>query len=492
MPELTGGPLALSGDEASDPPGAAGVASGSKLRVFHAGEIAFSEILRRIERSERSIEMRAFLWRDDEVGNRLGDALLRAAERGVKIRIHKDRIAAVYEYTGGNKQSFFHKRVSPTQGFQAWFLGTVYRARGSFRQRPNPLAEAILTHPNIEVNYKRKRFDHSKLFIFDERYITLGSMGIGDNHHNEWVDVMVELDGAEHVRRLRARLAGEVDFDPGQDIDFLVHSREIHRPRSCPMLSERLALIESARSSLTVEMAYMGDRRFTAALLRALERGVQIKLVTAAMADVLGNLNRSTCDTLLRHTGAPSNLSIVLLPRMVHSKIVIVDRRVCDIGSANFTPLSHGVYDEINMYAASEAFARDLEAAVDVHCLEGQVVEGRIGYRKLHSSIERAIVAYQSRKGGRLPRVLRRKLAMGRRRALLPARAVDAEQTPLLTQPPDGTGPVVAQAAEPRPEPARKGGDERRGDEAVMVRRRRLRLLLKRRRRDTNIADTRP
>lgn len=379
--------------------------SSGALRVFNQGKVAFQEILQRIEGAQKSIEMRAFLWRDDEVGNRLGRAILDAADRGVKVTIEKDRIAAVYEYSAGNRQSFFHKRITPAQGFQAWFLSTInHRAKGSFRQRPNPLSEAILGHPNISVNHKRKRFDHSKLFIFDERYITLGSMGIGDNHHNEWIDVMVELDGAEHVQRLRQRLDNEVEFDPARDIDFLVHNRRAERPRHCPMLSQRLALIDAAQRSLTIEMAYLGDRRFTMALLRAIARGVQVTLVTAAQADVLGNLNRATCDTLLRRTGSPSNLAIVLLPRMVHSKIVIVDERICDIGSANFTPLSHGVYNEINLYAVDEAFAADLRHVIDIHCREGEVAQHRLWYRRFYSQVERAIVAYQARKGGRLRR----------------------------------------------------------------------------------------
>ena len=373
-------------------------------RVFQAGHVAFAEILRRAGEAERSIEMRAFLWRDDAAGNQLGEALLAAAERGVAVRIHKDRVAAVYEYTGGNKQSFFHKRVSPMQRFQAWFLGAVYRAPGSFRQRPSELAEALLRHPNVAVHHQRRRFDHSKLFVFDERIITLGSMGIGDNHHREWVDVMVEIEGRAHVERLRARLDGEAAFEPGRAVDFLVHSRASTPRRSCPMLIERLGLLDAAEESLTVEMAYLGDRRFTSALVRAIERGVRVTLVTAAMADVLGHLNRATCDTLQARTGAPRNLTIVLLPRMVHSKIVVVDGRVCDVGSANFTPLSHGVYDEINLYAVSHRLAQAVEAAVVEHCAEGEVVEGRLGYRRLHSQLERVIVAYQARKGGRLPR----------------------------------------------------------------------------------------
>jgi cardiolipin synthase A/B len=374
---------------------------GGSLRVLGSGDTAFQAILERVRSAEKSVEIRAFLWRDDDAGNLLGEAVLAAADRGADVVIHKDRIAAVYEYTGGNKQSFFHKRVDPIRGIQAWFLGAVYRAPGSFKQRPNPLAERILAHPKITVEHMRKRFDHSKIYIVDDRYLALGSMGIGDNHRNEWLDVMIEAEGPEHVARLRERMAGHDEFDPSRGLDFLVHSREAHRKKSCPMISHRLALIDAARESLTIEMAYLGDRRFTAALGRAVQRGVHVKLVTADQADVLGATNRATCDALMRITGAPQNLTIVLLPRMVHSKVVVIDHRWADVGSANFTALSHGVYDEINLYADCAPFALALEAEITSHCDDGgRIADQRLTWRRMYSGFEAAIVAYQSRRGG--------------------------------------------------------------------------------------------
>lgn len=374
---------------------------GTGLRVLGSGDTAFQAILERVRGAQKSVEIRAFLWRDDEAGNAMAEAVLAAADRGARVTIHKDRIAAVYEYTGGNKQSFFHKRVDPIRGLQAWVLGAVYRAPGSFKQKPNPLAERILAHGNITVEHQRKRFDHSKLYMIDDRILALGSMGIGDNHRHDWIDLMVEAEGAEHIARLRERMAGHDEFDPSRGLDFLVHSREAHRKRSCPMISHRLALIDLATESLTIEMAYLGDRRFTAALARAVQRGVHVKLVTADQADVLGATNRATCDMLRRLTGAPENLTIVLLPRMVHSKVVVIDHRWADVGSANFTALSHGVYDEINLYADSPAFARALEAEIEVHCQDGgRVVDQKLTWRRAYSGIERAIVAYQARRGG--------------------------------------------------------------------------------------------
>src|SRR5438067_882184 len=83
---------------------------GGALRVLGSGDAAFQQILDRVRGAEKSVEIRAFLWRDDDAGNTMAEAVLAAADRGAHVVIHKDRIAAVYEYTGGNKQSFFHKR----------------------------------------------------------------------------------------------------------------------------------------------------------------------------------------------------------------------------------------------------------------------------------------------------------------------------------------------------------------------------------------------
>jgi cardiolipin synthase len=225
-------------------------------------------------------------------------------------------------------------------------------------------------------------------------------MGIGDNHRHDWIDVMVEVEGEQHVARLRERMAGLDEFDPSRGLDFLVHSRSAHRKKSCPMISHRLALIDAAERSITVAMAYFTDRRFTAALARAVQRGVEVKVIIADQADVLANINRATCDALMRLTGAPENLTIVLVPRMVHSKVVVIDHRFSDVGSANFTSLSHGVYDEINLYADSESFARALESEIERHCLDAPIAEQRLRYRKMYSGFERAIIAYQSRRGG--------------------------------------------------------------------------------------------
>lgn len=377
-----------------DPP--AVVRPAPRWRVFESGTEAFDEILRRIDTAERSILVRAFVWRDDGSGNAMAAALLRAAQRGVDITIRKDRIGANYEFISGGRQSFFSKKVTFQQHVRNVFMSIVYAGFGSHRQRPNALLEALLAHPRIRVEHDTLT-DHSKLFVFDDRWVVLGSMGIGDNHRHEWIDVMLEVDDPELVARLRQRCSGAAAFDPSRAMDFLVHSRDAHAPGTCPMLGERLALIERARRRLTVVMAYLGDRRYTDALVRAVERGVEVTVLAPARADVLGDTNLATCDVLLRRCRNAPNLRVVLHPSMVHAKLVIVDGRWCDVGSANFTRLSHGVYDEVNLYVDDPRLAERLEALTERLVAQGFVAGPRLRYRKHYRHVERFFIAVMSR-----------------------------------------------------------------------------------------------
>ena len=72
------------------------------------GKNAFPEIIRCIENAQISIEINMFIWRDDEIGNRMANAVLSAADRGVKVCISVDRYGVVLEKSEESKKSFFH------------------------------------------------------------------------------------------------------------------------------------------------------------------------------------------------------------------------------------------------------------------------------------------------------------------------------------------------------------------------------------------------
>jgi len=365
------------------------------ISLLAGGEIAFERILRRIDEARATIYLRCFSWRDDDTGGTVAQALLRAAERGVRITILKDRVGMHYEYLEGAKQSFFHKRIGLGTRLQTWFLMAAYRRWGSLRQNPSPHADALLQHPNITVSCDDKRFDHSKLWVFDDQLVILGGMGIGDDSRWANVDFMVELAGREAAARLADRYEGRAPFDAQRPFDYLLHSFSA-ADGDDSLREQRLRLIASARERLTIEMAYLGDRACAEALVQAIERGVLVTLLTSERANVLGDLNLRTCHELLRRTNSPENLRIFLHPRMVHGKAIVVDGLHVDIGSANFTPLSHGAYEEVNLYCRDAAFARAVEEAIEREILDSQPARHPVPHNPLNAWLERVISHHQA------------------------------------------------------------------------------------------------
>jgi cardiolipin synthase len=345
----------------------------------------------------------------------LGRALLRAAERGVRVTIHKDRVGMAYEHLEGSKQSFFHKAVGLEARVQAWFLMTVYGRWGSLRQKPSPTADALLRHENVTVFRDEKRFDHAKLYVFDDETVILGGMGIGDDFRLANVDFMVEISGGGAADRLAERYQHGVPFDPRRPFDFLLHSFKASpqnrangngRARHGSALADdRLALIASARRRLTIEMAYFGDKACTAAIVGAVNRGVSVTILTAARANILGDLNLATCAEILRRTGSPGNLRIVLHPRMVHGKAIVGDGEWVDIGSTNFTTLSHRAYEEVDLFCRDAELARQVERAIEDEIAVGEPARLPVRYRRAYVPFERFANVVHSRKGRRQRRL---------------------------------------------------------------------------------------
>jgi cardiolipin synthase len=335
------------------------------VELLAGGAVAFARILQRIAQARRTIAIRSFEWRDDDTGQSVARALLAAAERGVEVTILKDRLGGFYEHLAGAKQSFFHKEIDFNARWQLWGLMLFYGRWGSLRQRPSALAEALCAHPRVQL-VNDKRYDHAKVFVFDDEVIILGGMGIGDDFRDVNVDFMVELAGGDAVARLEDRQAGRVAFDPRRPCDFLLDTWEGgRRQANASLAAQRLALIDGTRTRLTIAMAYLGDRAATDALCRAVDRGVTVTLLTAARADVGGDLNLYTCAQILRRTGGSPNLRLILHPTMVHGKAIVGDGAWVDLGSTNFTRLSHDGYQELNLFSRDAALARDVEDAIE-------------------------------------------------------------------------------------------------------------------------------
>jgi len=367
------------------------------FELLAGGKAAFARILARIAEARQTILVRAFEWRDDDTGRSIAGALLAAAERGVKVTIWKDRIGGYYEHLEATKQSFFHKKINLHARLQLWCLMTFYNRWGSLAQSPNELASALLAHPNVSF-VSEKRFDHAKLYVFDDQTVILGGMGIGDDFRDVNVDFMVEIAGGDAALRLTARYEGRAMFDPRRSFDYLLHSFRGHARNGESLSAQRLELIAGVRDRLTIGMAYLGDPEPTDALVAAVKRGVQVTLLTAARANVGADINLLTCAQILQRTGSPANLRVIFHPRMVHAKVLVGDGEWVDLGSTNFTRLSHGGYEEVDVFCRDRMFARRVEQAIAEEARAGTPATLPLDYRLWRLAFELGVSAFQGRK----------------------------------------------------------------------------------------------
>jgi cardiolipin synthase len=367
------------------------------VSIIEGGDAFFSRLVAGIERATRTIVFRCFDWRDDQTGELVARALLAAADRGVRVTIHKDLVGATYEYFEGSQQSFLHKDVELRTRLESVLLMLAYGALRWPRPRANPLAGALLSHSNITVERHRRRHDHSKVYVIDDETLFIGGVGIGDDERFANLDFMLEIEGKPYVARYHARNGGTADFDRERPLDFLVHSPATDGRHRCHVLDERLRLFASARSRITIEMAYFSDPRITNALIEAVSRGVAVTLVTGTRSNVIPDLKLATCRELVRRTGGPSHLRVVLHRRPVHSKAIVIDGRIADVGSTNFTRLSHGAYDEVDVYVQNAELAGAIEAVILRHASEGQIIDENVRYNRVRAALERAIEGHQAR-----------------------------------------------------------------------------------------------
>jgi putative cardiolipin synthase len=138
----------------------------SGFRIFNAGVDGFLMRLEMINAAERALDLQYYIFRGDESGRLLSAALLRAADRGVRVRVLVDDGDTV---TGDEQLLALsgHGKVE-IRVFNPW----AYRGHATLRR-------------GLEFIQRRSRLDyrmHNKLFIADGAVALVGGRNIGDQY----------------------------------------------------------------------------------------------------------------------------------------------------------------------------------------------------------------------------------------------------------------------------------------------------------------------
>ncbi len=324
--------------------GAAGIVEGmSEIHLLaEPGEqdgaaLTFDAVLAAIESARVSIEIFMFVWRNDEIGNAVGQALLEAAERGVDVRIFKDRGAIMFERLEMNGKSFLRHPVPLGTRIGYWVSGLTFPDTRCSDEFGDDLSEALISHPAVSVQWVDHT--HTKYYIFDDTRMLLGSINIEDRHRG-YRDTMIALNGAEFVERFRARASGDAGLEAGRPFDFVQNRHGVFEIKA-----EMLRLLDAVKSRVYVEMAYIGDEDITDKLVELSARGVEITLLFSREANIGDDINYKT----LRELYVRAKVAVYLSDQMVHAKLMILDDEVVILGSANLSVFSLQQADELSV-----------------------------------------------------------------------------------------------------------------------------------------------
>jgi cardiolipin synthase len=213
----------------------------------------------------------------------------------------------------------------------------------------NLRAIAQLSAAGIDVRaiHRPTGLVHAKLLLIDGRAayvmsLNLTAAGLAENREFAIVDKeAVDVSWAETL--FAADTIGAAPAMPGSPTRLL----------ASPIDSRRriVAAIDSARSSVEVEMEELSDDAVAEQLLGARARGVAIEVVAPGQ-----DRSAATTATLLRLAAGGISVDVVDVPT-IHAKAMSIDGRRAYVGSVNFTRASFDDNREYGILLDEEAAA---------------------------------------------------------------------------------------------------------------------------------------
>lgn len=163
-------------------------------RLYFKGDDFFKDVLNAIRHSKRQVDFEVYIFEKGNLGDRVSDALVQAARRGVQVRLLVDGIGSpncLSDYgpkleKGGVKFKVY--RLLPSVFYLLpRVLGSFFRGRDIRRLR------GFWTRMN--------RRNHRKLVLVDRKKIWLGGFNVSDEHlesiagKGAWRDTGLGLSG---------------------------------------------------------------------------------------------------------------------------------------------------------------------------------------------------------------------------------------------------------------------------------------------------------
>lgn len=331
----------------------------NRAHLLVDGAATYRAILRAIDAAVHHVHVEFYIIQPDASGHSLRARLIRAARRGVEVRV-------LYDAVGSSRlpHDYFADLVAEGGQVAAFrpVLRVLRRVLALFRQRDR-------------IDFR----NHRKIVVVDGRLGFTGGINIGreylglDPEMGRWRDTHVEIEGPATLS-LQSAFAEDWFLATGNTLDGDAHFPE-------PTCFEPGALVQVVDSGpdskwSPIEMMYasaiVGSREriwitnpyfvpsptIESALIGAALRGVDVRLLVPARSDnlIVQLASRSYFPRLIE-----AGARVFRYRRgFVHAKTMVVDSWAATVGSANMDMRSFQLNFELNPFLVDADFARTL------------------------------------------------------------------------------------------------------------------------------------
>jgi cardiolipin synthase len=332
-----------------------GPVEGNHVRLLQSGAAFFPVLIGAIDAAQAEIHLETYIFNADPSAEAVRDALIRAAQRGVRVRLMIDGV-------GSRELPLSWLNMLAAAGVSV----LVYR----------PLVSGWLANP------RSLRRLHRKLAVIDARIAFVGGMNLIDDYvptrfDAPRLDFSIEVQGPllarihRSVRRLW-RLVALSQLQTGEDKtrlepvwptdghvraafivrDNFAHRRDIERAY--------LAALALAREDILIASAYfLPGYRFRRLLKKAAARGVRVQLLVQGHTD--HPFFQAAARALYRDLLTAGVAIYEYRVSELHAKVAVVDRHWATVGSSNIDPFSLLMAREANVVVEDAMFSRDLQ-----------------------------------------------------------------------------------------------------------------------------------
>lgn len=400
---------------------------GDWLYLLNDGSSALTWRLRAIDSATESIDLQTFLWTFDTVGSLVLNRLVRAADRGVQIRILVD-------------DSFLIGEDNLLEALQE-HRNIEYRVFNPYRRRANSFFTREVL--NLGEYHRLDHRMHNKSMIVDSRIAIVGGRNLADEYfgldetgnfrdmellvggtpvpelastfdsywNNHWsipIELLTKakasvaaLDQARHVlaagtysglayEDADTRMSAWVELVTAAvegHVELYADEPPVKNPAdqaSAPVqvANEIVELFDGAKKEIVIISAYLIPTvELEDAIERAAARGVRVRILTnsirsnnhvtahSAYRKHIGELLESGAEMHEVRIDAEDRDLYMLTPveekmLALHAKVLVIDDDTVFIGSANLDPRSLRINTEMGLLVRSEALNAEVRQAV--------------------------------------------------------------------------------------------------------------------------------